>query len=111
MVADALSRKEVVGVEEVRDVRVGTLCMISFPTPTWLDELKLTYTSDATIQKIILAIQSGSDGPTGFTVCNDLLFYKGRLFLGSSAQELKAQVLQQVHASPLGGHSGYLKSF
>ena len=85
LVADALSRKEAMGVEEVEDVKVGTLCIISFPTPTWLDELKLTYTFDATIQKIVLAVQSGNDSPTGFTVYNDLLFYKGRLFLGSSA--------------------------
>ena len=41
-----------------------------------------------------------------------LVEYKhGKENLGSSAQDLKAQVLQQVHASPLGGHSGYLKSF
>ena len=90
---------------------VGTLCIISFLTPTLLDELKMTYTSDATIQKIILAIQSGSDIPTGLTFYNDLQCYKERLFLGSSASDLKAQVLQQVHASPLRGHSGYLKSF
>ena len=109
--ADALSRKEAVKGGEFEGIKVGTLCIISFPTPTWLDELKLTYTSDAATKKIILAIQSGSNIPTGFTFSNDLLFYKGRLFLGSSAQELKAQVLQQVHASPLGGHSGYLKSF
>ena len=51
---------------------VGTLCIISFLTPTLLDELKMTYTSDATIQKIILAIQSGSDIPTGLTFYNDL---------------------------------------
>ena len=47
----------------------------------------------------------------GFTFCNDLLFYKGRLYLGSSNQALKTLVLQQVHDSPLGGHFGYLKSF
>ena len=111
LVADALSRKEAVKGGEFEGIKVGTLCIISFPTPTWLDELKLTYTSDAATKKIILAIQSGSNIPTGFTFSNDLLFYKGRLFLGSSAQELKAQVLQQVHASPLGCHSGYLKSF
>ena len=73
---------------------MGTLCIISFLTPTLLDELKMTYTSDATIQKIILAIQSGSDIPTGLTFYNDLWCYKERLFLGSSASDLKAQVLQ-----------------
>ena len=111
LVVDALSRRKAIEDGAVEGVKVGTLCIISFLTPTLLDELKMTYTSDATIQKIILAIQSGSDIPTGFTFCNDLLFYKGRLFLGSSTHDLKAQVLQQVHASPLWGHSSYLKSF
>ena len=53
----------------------------------------------------------GQNVPAGFTLCNDLLFYKGRLYLEGSAQNLKAIVLRQIHASPLGGHSGYLKSF
>ena len=84
---------------------VGTLCIISFPTPTQLDDLKTNYESDPAIQKIILAIKSGHNVPDGFTFYNDLLFYKGRLYLGGSAKDLKARVLQQVHASPLGDHS------
>ena len=111
LVADALSRRE-----DTRDVdancsEVGNLCIISFPTPNWLDDLKASYFTDPTIQQTIQAIKSGQNVPVGFTFCNDLLFYKGRLYLGSSNQTLKTFVLQQVHNSPLGGHSGYLKSF
>ena len=109
--ADALSRREAVEDGVVKGANVGTLCIISFHTPTWLDDFKMTYNFDSAIQKMILAIQLNSDIPAGYTFCNGLLFYKGRLFLGSSSQDLKAQVLQQVHASPLRGHFGYLKSF
>ena len=55
------------------------------------------------------AIQSGSDVPQGFTFYNGLLSYKGRLYLGDSNGDLKSVVLQQMHDSPLEGHSGYLK--
>ena len=85
-------------------------CFISFPTPTWLSNLKLSYATDSKIQAVIHAIQSGSDVPQDFTFCNGLLFYKGKLYLGDSNGDLKFVVLQQVHNSPLGGHLGYLKS-
>ena len=88
--ADALSRREAVEDGVVKGANVGTLCIISFHTPIWLDDFKMTYNFDSAIQKMILAIQLGSDIPAGFTFCNGLLFYKGRLFLGSSSQDLKA---------------------
>ena len=62
------------------------------------------------IQSIMQAIQSGSDAHPRFTLCNGLLFYNGRLYLGESSGDLKSVVLHQVHDSPLGGHSGYLKT-
>ena len=40
---------------------------------------------------------------------NGLLLYKGKIFLGL-CDALKTVVLQQVHDSPLGGHSGFLKT-
>ena len=40
VVADALSRSSLVMLSE------GTLCIISFPTPSWLSNLKKSYTSD-----------------------------------------------------------------
>mgnify|MGYP000886473260 CR=1 FL=1 len=40
---------------------------------------------------------------------NGLLMYKGKLYLGSF-DALKVAILQQVHDSPLVGHSGFLKT-
>lgn len=37
---------------------VGTLCIISFPNPTWLDDLKSSYVTDPAVQNIILAVQN-----------------------------------------------------
>lgn len=105
VVADALSRRDEnlsrASIEPYASA-VGTLCMISFPTPTWLANLKSSYASDPTIQNIVQAIQSGQFAPKGFTLCNDLLFFKGRLYLGQFNGDLKTKVLQQVHDGPLG---------
>ena len=113
LVANALSRREDTLATSAKPsiVGIGTLCIISFPTPTWLSDLKSCYITDPAIQRIIQAIQYGQSVPLGFTLCNDLLFYKGELYLGGNARDLKAIVLQQVHDSPLGGHLGYLKTF
>ena len=62
------------------------------------------------LKAILQAIQLGTNSFPGFTFCNGLLFYKDRLYLGDSNKNLKDVVLQQVHDSPLGGHSGYLKT-
>ena len=97
-------------VSDIPTASEGTLCIISFPTPTWLFDLKMSYATDSKIRAIIRAIQLGFDVPPGFTFYNGLLFYKGILYLGDSSGDLKATVLQQVHDSPLGGHSSYLKT-
>ena len=54
--ADALSRK--VKIEDFSpdgdDIEV-VLCMVSFPTPAWLTELKASYGSDQKVQGIFQA--------------------------------------------------------
>ena len=50
------------------------------------------------------------DGPKGVTLQNGLLLYEGRIYLGI-CDSLKIAILQQIQDGPLGGHSGYLKSY
>ena len=73
---------------------IGTLCIISFPTPSWLFEPKSSYDFDPMLKAILQAVQSGTNSFPGFTFYNGLLFYKGRLYLGDSNQDLKDVVLQ-----------------
>ena len=114
-VADALSRQfEAIpgsGYDQLGNsgASVGCLCLLSVPDPTWLLIIKNSYTSDVEIQQIIQSIQSGAS-PKGFTFQIDLLFYKGRFYLGST-YPLKGQILQHVHSSPMAGHSSFLKSY
>ena len=83
--------------------------LLTVPNPTWLDELKASYSLDAFVQQLIVVVQAGSP-PKGFTFQNGLLFYKGRFFIGPSCP-LKLQFLHHVHSSPLASHSGFLKSY
>ena len=53
--------------------------------------------------------QTGGEIPKGFTLQNGLLLYKGRIYLGPNSH-IKSFILHYVHNSPLGGHSGYLKT-
>ena len=77
MVVDALSRRlgdeisdvstsaqsdlhnsipSVSAISDVTPALEGTLCIISFPTPSWLSNLKKSYTSDLKIQSIMQTI-------------------------------------------------------
>ena len=100
-VANALSRRD----EDLAGAStksfataVGTLCMISFPTPTWLFYLKSSYAADPTVQNIVQAIQSRQFALKGFTSCNDLLFYKGRLYLGQFNGDLGSVWIRIIFA-------------
>ena len=60
VVADALSRQ--VPNDEVSSQK-RVLCMISFPTPDWLAQLKGSYATDSHVRSILEAFQTGKEGP------------------------------------------------
>lgn len=55
LVADDLSRRDgdLAATTEPFATTGGTFCIISFPTPTWLSNLKSSYATNPAIQKII----------------------------------------------------------
>ena len=112
-VADALSKR----FDPATITQSGTspdcsfsLCLISFPCLSWIDELKASYQSDPTMLSLLQKLQDDPIKPKSFSLHNGLILFKGRVYL-SSAYGLKPKVLQLVHDSPLGGHSGFLKSY
>ena len=88
---------------------VSTCCIVSFPTPTWLADLKASYESNQVVQGLLQSLQEGKQASKGFSLQNGFSLYKGRLYLGSQG-DLKTIMLQQIHNRPLRGHSRYLKS-
>ena len=113
-VAVALSRRSnVVAMDVVQSIvsaePPSSLCLISFPCLSWIEELKASYRSDPTMQSLFQQLQDDSTKPKFFSLHNGLILFKGRVYL-SPSYGLKPKVLQLVHDSPLGGHLGFLKS-
>jgi hypothetical protein len=59
---------------------------------------------------LIQRLQQDSGALDTFTWKNDSLWYKAHLYLCKNPQ-LKKKVLLELHTSPVGGHSGFLKTY
>jgi hypothetical protein len=104
-VADALSRQS----EFQSDPADISISLISFPTPTWVTDLKFSYQSDQQALDLLGAFQSGATIPKGFSLQQGLLLYKGRIWLIKHSPFQK-QILEFLHSDPAAGHSGYHKT-
>jgi hypothetical protein len=104
-VADALSRQF--------DPSPGSLevsiSLISFPTPTWVEELKDSYAQDLEAHSILLSFQRNQPGPKCFSVQRGMLLKKGRLWLVKNSP-FQGQVLEFIHSNPTTGHSDFHKT-
>jgi len=100
VVADALSR-----LPESNP----SISLISFPTPTWISDLKDSYLLDPYTAALLLTLQQGKPAPKGYSLQQGLILRKGRLWIvkGSPFQQL---LLDFIHANPAAGHSGYHKT-
>ena len=107
-VADALSRVQSSVDNPSPD---ASLYFISFPCPLWLDSLKDSYKSDGGYQDLLFKlVDSNHPPPAGYSLQNGLILYKNKIYL-SPTSSLIPLLLQQLHDSPIGSHSGYLKTF
>jgi hypothetical protein len=102
VVADALSRKD-------KDVETF-LCAILIIQPDWIIEARDEWKNDEKVWTLIQRLQQDSSASDAFTWKNDSLWYKDRLYLCKNSQ-LKQKVLLELHTSPVGGHSGFLKTY
>jgi hypothetical protein len=102
VVADTLSRKD----EDVE----AFLCAISVIQPDWIIEARDEWKNDKKVWTLIQRLQQDSSASNTFTWKNDSLWYKDRLYLCKNSQ-LKQKVLFKFHTSPVGGHSGFLKTY
>jgi hypothetical protein len=102
VVVDALSRKD----EDVE----AFLCAISIIQPDWIIEARDEWKNDEKVWTLIQRLQQDSSASDTFTWKNDSLWYKDRLYLCKNSQ-LKQKVLLELHTSPVGGHSRFLKTY
>lgn len=97
-IADALSRKD------------AEILAVTLPIPSWIEELRREHASDPSIQALHAQLQQGLLDPARYTEHDGVLFYKGRFYL-SPQSPFREKVLKQMHDSPIGGHSGYHKTY
>ena len=99
---DALSRKD----EDVE----ALLYAISIIQPDWINEAREEWKNDEEVWALIRKLQQDSSTSTTFSWRNDSLWYNDRLYLCKNSQ-LKQKILMELHTSPLGGNSGFLKTY
>jgi len=95
-VADALSRKP------VHDAHCAA---VSTTTPLWLDEVLAGYKKDVHAQELITKLCLNSNSVPNYTFQSGLLRYKNRIWIGQNPP-LQQSIMQAMHSSALGGHSG-----
>jgi hypothetical protein len=105
-VADALSRKyqflEGLNQDFAPDATCST---ISIAIPSWMAEITNSYKDDEVCTKLLQELVLNKDSHHNFTCQSGVLRYKGRIYIGSSAQ-LQDKIFASFHSSVFGGHSG-----
>ncbi|KAH9313586.1 hypothetical protein KI387_022213 [Taxus chinensis] len=102
VVVDALSR---------RDTSTDALvCGMSMLTADWVDEARLEWDQDKDTKSLIHNIKKGSMTSNKFEWKGNALWYMDMLYL-SKDFELKHRILVELHASLVGGHFGFLKTY
>ncbi|GAU23118.1 hypothetical protein TSUD_305660 [Trifolium subterraneum] len=82
------------------------------PYPQWLESQKLLdeVKDDVEVQKLLQEVLTNPSGKPGYTVHQGVLFYHGRLVLSSKSPSIPL-LLEEFHSTPMGGHSGYLRTY
>jgi hypothetical protein len=85
------------------------LCVNSIIQPDWIIEATDQWKNEENVWTHIQRLQQDSNASNTFTSKNDSLWYKNCLYLCKNSQ-LNQKVLLELHTSPVGGHSGFLKT-
>lgn len=99
-VIDALLKKEAVQIDEEAQCRALTTLQSA-----WLTEVLNIWDNDEVVQSIMAKLVAGSDEVSCHTFFNDTLRYNGKLYIGSTG-DLRSIIIQELHNSGSGGHSG-----
>ena len=86
------------------------LCVISIIQLDWITKARDEWKKDEELWTLIQKLQQDPSTSDTFSWKNDSLWYKDRLYLCNNSQ-LKQKILLELHTSPLGGHSGFLKNY
>ena len=102
MVVYALSRKE-------KNVE-ALLCALLIIQPDWILEAREEWKNDPSMWTLVQQLQKDPSVLDTLLWNNDSLWYKDHLYICKESQ-LKQKVLLELHTSPIGGHSGFVKTY
>lgn len=86
------------------------LLAISAPIFSGVDDIIAECHTDPTLRALIDQLQLQPDSKRHYTYVNGVLRYKGRIVVVQSSEWCR-KLLHDFHSTPLGGHSGYLRTF
>jgi Integrase zinc binding domain len=78
--------------------------------PSWLEDLKASYIEDAWATETLLQVAKGEPLGKGVVVHTGLIRKDSRIFMGTHSQ-WRTQVIQPLHDSSVGGHSGIFGTY
>lgn len=86
------------------------LSALSEPIMGSLTEIAAECRSHPSMQSIIIGLQSDPSSKRFFTLQDNILRYKGRIVVAPGSSWC-ARLLEEYHASPTAGHSGFLRTY
>lgn len=95
-VADALSRRP----HDELELNAVSRCQ-----PTWLLTITEAYHHDPAAQALLQRLCLGTKSDDRYTLKSGLIRKDGKIWI-PAVPELQQSIIQELHASPLGGHSG-----
>lgn len=78
--------------------------------PAWLENLQRGHEDDPQAQELITELSVTQSNEKGFSLQNGILRYKRRVWVGNNALA-QQHILQALHSSGMGGHSGVLATY
>lgn len=85
-----------------------SISLISFPTPSWVEDLKASYLSNLDSQELLLKLQQGQPTLKGFSLQQGLILRNGRIWIDKNSP-FQLQLLEFIHTNPTAGHFRYHK--
>lgn len=83
---------------------------VSVSTPSWMDRLQEGYLEHPDDRQLLSELAISSPNSKGFSLQNGVIRYKGRVWVGSN-KLAQSHILQSLHSSGIGGHSGIHASY
>lgn len=94
--ADALSRKV------SHDSECAAFSCVS---PSWIEAVTASYLSDEQSKSLLSKLSLSPSSVQHYTLLDGIIRYKGRIWIGND-KSLHDQLIQVMHSTALGGHSG-----